>query len=363
MDISEVLTPTEQARRDGLKFTKPHVHAKMAKFGEKIARGESIAIIRLEYSYLCNFSCEHCCAEPFMDHKFTKEQKAADTRPRMTLEDVRTLSRQADEIGLARFVITGGEPLVMKDFDAVVAAIDPDKHYVISDSNGWFLDHARAKHIKSIGVDKVQMSLDSSIPEEHDHFRRKPGSYARVMKAIDACQDNGLHLILSTCLTKGRASTKEFLDLCELSKARGIGLYVTYAKPVGAYLGNTDCLITKEDADIVRELEKDYPVFTHMTPSYGMYLGCITVKGIVTVTSTGEVEPCPYIHVSIGNFMQEHLGTILERGMRIRQFGEHRPDCIIGENHEFIQLITDKTRGRQLPVPYTEVFTDADFMR
>jgi MoaA/NifB/PqqE/SkfB family radical SAM enzyme len=363
MDISEVLTPTEQARRDGLKFTKPHVHAKMAKFGEKIARGESIAIIRVEYSYLCNFSCEHCCAEPFMDHKFTKVQKAADKRPRMTIEDVKTLSRQADEIGLARFVITGGEPLVMKDFDEVVAAIDPDKHYIISDSNGWFLDDARAKHIKSIGVDKIQMSLDSSIPEEHDHFRRKPGSFARVMKGIDACQDAGLHLILSTCLTKGRAKTKEFLDLCELAKKRGIGLYVTYAKPVGAYLGNTDCLITKEDADIVRDLEKEYPVFTHMTPSYGMYLGCITVKGIVTVTSTGEVEPCPYIHVSIGNFMHEHLRDILDRGMRIRQFGEHRPDCIIGENHEFIQLITDKTRGRQLPVPYTDVFTEADFMR
>jgi MoaA/NifB/PqqE/SkfB family radical SAM enzyme len=363
MDISEVLTPTEQARRDGLKYAKPHVHAKIQKFSDKVARGESIAIVRLEYSYLCNFSCEHCCAEPFMDHKFTKIQRAADKRPRLTIEDVKTLSRQADEIGLARFVITGGEPLVMKEFDEVVAAIDPDKHYIVSDSNGWFLDEARAKHIKSIGVDKIQMSLDSSIPEEHDHFRRKPGSFARVMTAIDACQNAGLHLILSTCLTKGRAKTQEFLNLANLAKDRGIGLYVTYAKPVGAYLGNMDCLITKEDADIIREMEKDFPIFTHMTPSYGMYQGCITVKGIVTITSTGEVEPCPYIHVSIGNYLKEHLGTILERGMRIKQFGEHRPDCIIGENVEFIQLITDKTRGRQLPIPYTDVFTPADFMQ
>ena len=33
---------------------------------------------------------------------------------------------------------------------------------------------------------------------------------------------------------------------------------------------------------------------------------------------------------------------------------------IIGK---FIQLITDKTRGRQLPIPYTEVFSQADFMQ
>lgn len=362
MESYEVLTPNEQSRRDSLRAAKPRVYEKFAKFGEKVARGESIAIVRLEYSYLCNFACEHCCAEPFMDHKLPKEEQAKDTRPRLHLKDVRELSRQADEAGLGRFVLTGGEPLVMKDFDAVVEAIDPSKHYIITDTNGWFLDHERARHIKSIGVDKVQMSLDSSIPEEHDHFRRKPGSYQRVMRGIDAALDAGLNIILSTCLTRGRAKTEEFLNLCKLAKEKGIGLYVSYAKPVGAYLGNTDCLITKEDADIVRELEKEYPVFTHMTPSYGLYQGCITVKGIVTVTSTGEIEPCPYIHVSIGNFLKEPLKDILARGMKIRQFGEHRLDCLIGENLEFINLHTEKVRGKQLPVPYTDLFTAKDFM-
>ena len=74
----------------------------------------------------------------------------------------------------------------MKDFDAVVEAINPDKHYVITDTNGWFLDLNRAKHIKSVGVEKVQLSLDSFIESEHDNFRNRPGSYKRVMRAIDA---------------------------------------------------------------------------------------------------------------------------------------------------------------------------------
>ena len=34
----------------------------------------------------------------------------------------------------------------MRDFDKVVEAIDPDKHYVITDTNGWFLDDKKAKH-------------------------------------------------------------------------------------------------------------------------------------------------------------------------------------------------------------------------
>ena len=98
-------------------------------------------------------------------------------------------------MGLSRFVITGGEPLVMKDFDEVVVVIDPDKHYVITDTNGWFLDDVRAKHIKSIGVEKVQLSLDSFVENEHDDFRNRKGSYKRVMRAIDASLDANLNLL------------------------------------------------------------------------------------------------------------------------------------------------------------------------
>ena len=32
----------------------------------------------------------------------------------------------------------------MRDFDKVVEAADPDKHYIASDTNGWFLDDNKA---------------------------------------------------------------------------------------------------------------------------------------------------------------------------------------------------------------------------
>ena len=95
----------------------------------------------------------------------------------------------------------------MRDFDKVVEAIDPDKHYVITDTNGWFLDDKKAKHIKSIGVEKVQLSLDSFIEEEHDKFRNKPHSY-KVMRAVDAALNADLNLILSTVLIGGRGKLK-----------------------------------------------------------------------------------------------------------------------------------------------------------
>jgi MoaA/NifB/PqqE/SkfB family radical SAM enzyme len=353
------LTPAEKAKREGLKARKPYIAEKLANISAMEERGEISPIIRLEKSYLCNFQCTHCSAEYYMDRHKKKVFKIEDARTKIDLADVRELSKQADELGLARFVITGGEPLVMKDFDEVVEAINPDKHYIITDTNGWFLDNNRAKHLKSIGVEKVQLSLDSMIEKDHDEFRNKPGSYKRVIKAIDSSLDAGLNLLLSTVLVKGRAKTQEFLDMCKFATDKGVGLYVSYAKPTGSCSDHPEFVIDKEDADILRELEKSYSVFSHMTPTYGSFKGCITVKGIITVTSTGEVTPCPYIDMSLGNLRQASLKEILARGMRNPWLGPYRPDCIIGEDPKFIQFHAQKTHGvTLLPVPWGKGFSD-----
>jgi MoaA/NifB/PqqE/SkfB family radical SAM enzyme len=356
-----LLNLAEQEKRNDLKTRKPYIAAKLAKVADMEERGEISPIIRLEKSYLCNFQCTHCSAEYYMDRHLKNVLKVVDTRQKIDLNDVRRLSREADELGLARFVITGGEPLVMKDFDEVVAAIDPEKHYVITDTNGWFLDDKRARHLKAIGVEKVQLSLDSFIEHEHDSFRNKPGSYKRVMRAIDASLDAGLNLLLSTVLIKGRVKTQEFRDICQFATDKGVGLYVSYAKPTGSCSEHPEFVIEKEDADILRELEKEHKVFTHMTPSYGSFKGCITVKGIITVTSTLEVTPCPYIDMSLGNLRETSLKEILARGMRNPWLGPHRPDCIIGEDAKFIKLHAKRTlNAKYLPVPWGQGFSDSD---
>lgn len=355
------LSAAELAKREGLQKRKPYIAAKLARIAEKEERGEISPIIRLEKSYLCNFQCTHCSAEYYMDRHLKNVLKVVDSRAKMDMADVRRLSREADELGLARFVITGGEPLVMKDFDEVVAAIDPDKHYIITDTNGWFLDDKRARHIKSIGVEKVQLSLDSMIEQDHDNFRNKPGSYKRVMRAVDASLDAGLNLLLSTVLVKGRIKKPEFKEMCRFATERGVGLYVSYAKPTGSCTDHPEFVIDKEEADLLRELEKEYSVFTHMTPSYGSYKGCITVKGIITVTSTMEVTPCPYIDFSIGNLRETPLKEVLARGMRNPWLGPYRPDCLIGEDPKFIKIHTEKTHGAtHLPLRWGVGFSDDD---
>jgi MoaA/NifB/PqqE/SkfB family radical SAM enzyme len=279
------------------------------------------------------------------------------------IRDVRELSRQADEMGLAHIVITGGEPLVFPEFDDIVKAIDPQKFYITSDTNGWFLDEKRAQHLKSIGVDKIQLSLDSLSAIDHDEFRRKANSHERAIRAIDAALDAGLNTIIQTVVTKQRVRSKEFIEFLEFFNGKGVAVFVTYAKPVGDWEGNFDVLVNRDDMDYVRELEKTHNVFTHLTPSYGLDLGCIAVKRMVSITKYGDVMPCPYIHASLGNFFEEPLKSIIERGLKIKYFGRYVDTCLVAEDRKFINdYVVKKIYGKQLPVPCSEVFTSEDFI-
>jgi len=351
-DSEKQLSQEESNKRSWLQAHKPLVYAKVMKYADKIKNGESIAILQFQYDYRCNFKCQHCCITRI------KEKERF-----FTLDDVKELSRQADEMGLAHLVITGGEPLTFPDFDQLVEAIDPSKFYLTSDTNGWNLDAERARHLKSIGVDKIQLSLDSSSAAEHDEFRRKPGSYDRAVRAIDASLDAGLNIILATVVTKQSIRSKEFIDLLEFAKGKGVGVFVTFAKPVGAWEGNFDVLANKDDLAYERELEKKYNIFTHMTPAYGLELGCIAVKRMVSITKYGDVMPCPYLHMSLGNFFQEPLKDIIERGLKIKHFAEYNDTCLVALEREFIDKYVTKTYGKDLPVPYTEVFGDEDMIK
>jgi len=346
------LKPKETNRRNKLKKEKPYVYEKIIKFDEKLKKGESIAIIQFQYNYTCNFRCQHCSIKGFQG-KNDKRQ--------FVIADVKELFRQADEIGLARMTITGGEPLVFKDFDELVAAIDPQKFYINCDTNGWLLDEKKANHLKSIGVDRVQLSLDSFNADEHDAFRRAPGAYKRAMRGVDIALNAGLGIFMQTVVTKQRLYSDEFIKFIEYFNKKGIGVFVSYAKPVGSWEGNFDVLVDKNDMKYMEELEKKYNVFTHLTPAYGLNMGCIAVKGMFSVTQYGDVLPCPYIHVSIGNVFKEPLKDIIQRGLDIKYFGEHVDTCTIAEDRNFINnYVVKKIYGKPLPVPCSEVFTDED---
>ncbi len=355
--MKTVNSQDEAGKRNLLRNQKPHVYEKVMKFDEKVRRGESIAIIQLQYNYACNMTCLHCSIKGLQGQRNGSRRK-------MNPEALADLARQADELGLARFEINGGEPFVNADYDEIVKAIDPQKFYINSVTNGWLLDDDRAGHLKDLGVDRIQVSVDSLDAAAHDAFRQKSGAHARALRAVEASRKAGLAVFVSTVVTRQRLHSEEFLQFIRYFNDRDIGVFLTFAKPVGAWQGKYDMLVGREDLDYVKELESKHKIFSHLTPSYGLDLGCTAVKGMVCVTQYGDVMPCQYIFVSLGNIFQEPLRDIIQRGLNIKWFGEHVDVCSIANDRHFIdKYIAGRVNNRAQPVPCADVFTEEDRTR
>ncbi len=342
------LSEKEQSSRNYLKEKKPKVFEKVSKFTEKYNRGESIAIIQLQYRYMCNMACEHCAIEAY--------QKNSARKRSLGPADVKNLADQADAMGLGRFVISGGEPTTFPDLDELVAAIGPDRFFINSDSNGYLLAE-KVQHMKDIGIDRIQLSIDSLNPEEHDEFRRKPGAWKRAMEGLEECQRIGMPLFIQTVVTRERLYSEEFERFVKFFNDKGLMVFISFAKPVGAYAGHYDQMITAKDLAYERELEKKYRLCTHLTPGYDLNMGCIAVKGFVSVTQYGDVQPCPYFHCSIGNIFEMPFKDIIQNGLGIKYFGEYYDECFLAEDEEWMRKYYEgKILGKPVPVPFTEVF-------
>ena len=356
------LSLEENRKRTDQRLKRPRVYEKIQAFFRDMADGVISPILRLKTNKsLCNLQCQHCCEEPYMERDLIARTGKPDPRRQMDLADYADLSRQADEYGIFRFVLTGGEAMLDKNFEPLVAALNPDRHLIILDTNGWHFDEKKVNWFASLGGYKAQISLDSYYEAEHDAFRNRKGSYKRAMRSIEATKRGGLELLISTCIVKGRVFSREFQELVGFCDANEIPLYVTLAKPVGSAREHDEWICTKEDVDRLKELEDRHNVFTHMTPSYGMPGRCITVKGINTINHDGEVVPWPYMDLSIGNLKDLPLAEILGRGMRNKWLGPYRDECIIGEHPEFIKFHNDVVSKHLdtnplLPVPYEDGF-------
>jgi MoaA/NifB/PqqE/SkfB family radical SAM enzyme len=337
------LTQREQNNQARLKQIKPLVYAKVIKYPEMVKAGKSIACLDVQYSFLCNFHCVHCAVSS------QRDVKRGNT---LTPADIKNLCDQGDAYGLAHFSWTGGEPLVVKEFDKVIEAIGPERFHIHIDTNGWGLNETKAKHLKSIGIDKIQLSLDSLDPALHDEFRRRPGSFAWVIRAAEATKIAGMSLQIATFVDHARAQSDEFEAFLDFTDALGAVVNIQTVKLYGELHGLYDMLLTEADMKAIRDKEKRHHVTTHLTPFYGIDMGCMAVKKMVDINAWGDVMPCPGMRFVLGNIRTTPLADILAKGMRY--FGKYCPTCRASQDIEFNRRYIAMTEN---PLPIEEVFT------
>ncbi len=348
----ETRKPIENSRREKLRKEKPLVYEKIMKYDEKMARGECTAIIDFCFDYRCNMHCSHCS-----NLSFQKKERE------MTIDDLKDFARQADELGLAQFNISGGEPLTFPNLDEIIEALDPNKFHIAMSSNGLLLTPEMAKHLKEIGLDKLRISLDSFDEERYYDTGRKKGSYQKAIDALFYSKEAGLQTGINTVISHQNCKTKETEQLAKFANDNDFNLDVFVARAIGHWEGKEEVLIDEEDAAHLVELRNKYPVVHRdIFPTYNQNRGCGTVKHILHLTKYGDILPCAFIHISIGNIFEEPLKDIIERGLNIKHFAEFRPLCLSGEDRGFVNNYMSKFYGKPLPISYKEVFTEEDYI-
>jgi len=321
-----------------LRALRNHLHLLFT--GESRLRSVSLAV-----SYRCNLSCIHCSAAKFMDRG--KEDIA--------VEDFARLGDELAKNGAYIIQLTGGEPLLRKDLEDIVRALDPSRFYVSINTNTMLVTAERLCSLRAAGVDNIAISIDAWDADEHERFRRKKGIHAQSVKVLDMILDAGLSVMVFAVVTHQNVRSQAFINLCEFTRNKGVVLVAGWAVPCGNWNGNDEVLLTADDLEYLETIHEKYlHVRTDFEANYHHW-GCPAVKEKLYVTSYGDVVPCDFLHVGLGNIFRNSIAEIRANALKVDWFREYNALCLACNDRDFQALhLTKMFAAKKDPVPLEE---------
>jgi len=146
--------------------------------------GRHVSDLRVSLTDRCNFRCVYCHNEGLGDTRGPAEPSADE----MTGDEVVRLLRIAREFDISRVKLTGGEPLLRRDLESIVARVSPFMEVSLT-TNGSLLA-GRAQALADAGLARVNISIDTL---DARHFRAvRRGSLEPVLAGLEAALACGL---------------------------------------------------------------------------------------------------------------------------------------------------------------------------
>jgi cyclic pyranopterin phosphate synthase len=140
--------------------------------------GRTINYMRVSVTDRCNFRCVYCMP-----------LQGVQLRPRdeyLNYDELLRVIEAGLELGIDRIRITGGEPLVRPGLTEFLAKLKPMGITDLSLSTNGMLFAPMAADLKAAGLDRVNFSLDTLMPDRFAKIARTYSDPKPVMDAIDA---------------------------------------------------------------------------------------------------------------------------------------------------------------------------------
>jgi len=169
--------------------------------------------LRISLTERCNLRCTYCM--PSQGIELSPQSKL------MSSDEIFEIAKYFVDSGVTKIRLTGGEPLVRKDFEKILRSLASlDVELAIS-TNAVLVD----KYIdlfKEVGLNKINVSLDSTIEERNNKITRR-NNHQKVMDNILLLEENGFQVKINTVLIKG-FNDDEIVDFVNLTKDRKLNI-------------------------------------------------------------------------------------------------------------------------------------------
>jgi radical SAM protein with 4Fe4S-binding SPASM domain len=162
-------------------------------------------LIVWDFTHKCNLQCKHC----YSNSGTIREEE-------LTTEEAISVVDQIADSGVTALAFSGGEPLTRKDFFEVVRHAADRGLYVSVATNGTLLTKENVQKLKQAGVNYIDISIDGASARTHDEFRGVPGAFDKAMAGLKNCIDADLCVCIATTATKNNLEEMPaIIDLAE----------------------------------------------------------------------------------------------------------------------------------------------------
>lgn len=201
-------------------------------------RGRPLRDLRISVTDRCNFRCSYCMPKDV----FGKDYPYLPHSALLSFEEITRLAQQFLAHGVRKIRLTGGEPLLRKNIEALIAqlaqlrTVDGTPPELTLTTNGALL--ARKAHaLKEAGLTRVTVSLDALDDAVFRRMNDVDFPVADVLAGIAAAQEANLGCIKVNMVVKRGTNDQEIVPMAQHFRGTGIALRFIEYMDVGATNG------------------------------------------------------------------------------------------------------------------------------
>ena len=216
--------------------------------------------LRISVTDRCNFRCAYCMPKEVFgsDYKYLPHSSL------LSFEEITRVARQFVALGVRKIRLTGGEPLLRKNLEALLVQLaelrTPDGQAIdlTMTTNGSLLSR-KARTLKAAGLNRVTVSLDALDEAVFKRMNDVDFPVAKVLEGIEAAQAAGIANIKVNMVVKRGVNDHEVLAMARFFQGTGVALRFIEFMDVGSTNGwNMDAVLPSEE--IVRTLHEHMPL-------------------------------------------------------------------------------------------------------